>query len=54
MQKLAIRGRIALCKFSERIKRIMKNDDGDQITGWLIVGCGCRSVLPQHISGYNR
>lgn len=37
MQKLAIRGRIALCKFSERIKWIMKNDDGDQITGWLIV-----------------
>ena len=37
MQKLAIRGKIALCNLSERIKRIMKNDDGDQITGWLIV-----------------
>lgn len=37
MQKLAIRGKIALCNLLERVKRIMKNDDGDQITGWLIV-----------------
>lgn len=37
MQKLAVKGRMALHNISTRFKQIMKNDDGDQITGWLIV-----------------
>ena len=37
MQKLALKGKIALQTFSQRFKLIMKNDEGDQITGWLIV-----------------
>lgn len=37
MQKLAEKGRMALHSISKRFKQIMRNDDGDQITGWLIV-----------------
>lgn len=37
MQRLAVKGKTALYNFVNRIGRIMKNDDGDQITGWLIV-----------------
>ncbi len=37
MQKLAVKGRIMLRNASERFRQVMKNNDGDQITGWLIV-----------------
>lgn len=37
MRKLALKGKMALCSFANRIRQIMKNNDGDQITGWLIV-----------------
>lgn len=37
MQKLAVKGRIMLRNVSERFRQVMKNNDGDQITGWLIV-----------------
>ncbi len=37
MQRLAVKGKTALYNFVNRTGRIMKNDDGDQITGWLIV-----------------
>lgn len=37
MQKLAVKGRIMLRNISERFRQVMKNNDGDQITGWLIV-----------------
>ena len=33
MRMLAVKGRLLW----ERAKQIMKNNDGDQITGWLIV-----------------
>ncbi len=33
MRKLAVKGRM----FWDRTKQIMRNNDGDQITGWLIV-----------------
>ncbi|MBE5040741.1 hypothetical protein [Ructibacterium gallinarum] len=37
MQKLALKGKMALYNFGKRTRQIMQNDDGDQITGWLIV-----------------
>lgn len=37
MQKLALKGKRALYNLVSRTGQIMKNDDGDQITGWLIV-----------------
>lgn len=37
MQKLALKGKMALYSLANRTRQIMKNNDGDQITGWLIV-----------------
>lgn len=37
MQKLAVKGRMMLHSVSERFRQVIKNNDGDQITGWLIV-----------------
>lgn len=37
MQKLALKGKIAAYNLSRRLKQIIRNEDGDQITGWLIV-----------------
>lgn len=37
MQKLVTKGRMALHNIFTKAKQILHNDDGDQITGWLIV-----------------
>lgn len=37
MQKLALKGKIAVNNLSRRFKQTIRNEDGDQITGWLIV-----------------
>lgn len=37
MQKMLLKGQNALYKLKKRAQKIIKNDDGDQITGWLIV-----------------
>lgn len=37
MQNLYIKIIALKNRFLEQIKRVLKNDEGDQITGWLIV-----------------
>lgn len=37
MQKIALKGRMTIHNFSKKIRQTIRNDDGDQITGWLIV-----------------
>lgn len=37
MEKLLLKANILKNKFTQNAKRVLKNDDGDQITGWLIV-----------------
>ena len=37
MNKLLVKTKIAKDKFMRNAKRVLKNTEGDQITGWLIV-----------------
>ena len=37
MIKLLVKTKIAKDKFMRNAKRVLKNTEGDQITGWLIV-----------------
>jgi len=37
MYKLVEKGKSSFFKISDKIRRIFANNDGDQITGWLIV-----------------
>ena len=37
MNKLLVKTKLAKDKFMRNAKRVIKNTEGDQITGWLIV-----------------
>lgn len=37
MRKLLVKYETAKNSLMKKIKRVLRNDDGDQITGWLIV-----------------
>ena len=40
MNKLLVKTKLAKDKFMRNAKRVIKNTEGDQITGWLIVILG--------------
>lgn len=57
MNKLLVKTKLAKDKFMRNAKRVIKNTEGDQITGWLIVilyCCCSRRVLHEKLSGRNR